>query len=232
MQGGSVWSAGRTPNAQQVAELAGGSGSGRPKPTSASTPAHCRPGTSRRTRSRTHCGLLVVPISRSRRDLLLVPARADRDGELGRLPLRKARRNRPARPAFDAARSFELWQESVQGTAKPWKEVEVEAAAARGRGARRRDRSRRAVGPHQPRAGNDGRRARRLRLRRQPRPQGAAAGHPQLRRIPHRGLRGQARRGGGIQAAGDDAAGPAHGFADRVAAALLADGPRRDRRPG
>jgi chemotaxis family two-component system sensor kinase Cph1 len=75
------------------------------------------------------CGLIAVPISRGRRDFLMWfrPEKIETVSWAG-YPYDKPVEIGPHGPRLTPRKSFELWQESVEGTARPWSEVEIEAA--------------------------------------------------------------------------------------------------------
>ncbi len=77
----------------------------------------------------TACGILAVPISRSRRDLLMWfrPERIKTVVWAG-YPTEKDVQIGPHGPRLTPRKSFDLWRESVEGTAQEWAEAEVEAA--------------------------------------------------------------------------------------------------------
>ncbi len=74
-------------------------------------------------------GILAVPVSRGRRSLILWlrPEQAQTVQWAGN-PYDKPTAPGPNGPRLTPRRSFELWQEAVQGRSAPWLEVEVDAA--------------------------------------------------------------------------------------------------------
>ncbi|HEY1189845.1 MAG TPA: GAF domain-containing protein, partial [Gemmata sp.] len=130
VQNGSVWAAGRTPSAEQIAALAewvrgrqGGADSG---VYTNALPAEYAPADAFKG---TACGLLAEPISRTRRDLLMWfrPEHIETVTWAG-YPTEKDVQIGPHGPRLTPRKSFDLWRESVHGTAPAWTEVEVEAA--------------------------------------------------------------------------------------------------------
>ena len=128
--------------------------------------------------------------------------------------------------------SFEAWKQTVENTRPPggpwkWRPPRNCACTLPTCGCRLFNelQARRQPGPPQRRAGAQQRRAGFVCLRGLARPEGAAAGHSQLLPVSARRLRRQARCRGREQAADPGAPEPAHGGADRVAAAALARGP-------
>ncbi len=125
---GSVWTGGRTPTAEQILALAGwlrtrkGFESG--LQTSA-LPSEYEPAHAFKDSA---CGLLAVPISRTCRDLLIWfrPEQIETVQWAG-YPYEKPTEVGPHGPRLTPRKSFELWQESVEGTAPAWKEIEIEA---------------------------------------------------------------------------------------------------------
>jgi light-regulated signal transduction histidine kinase (bacteriophytochrome) len=129
--GDDVWVAGRTPTAEQLRGLAAWL---RERPTGPdpvfatnALPAAYPPADGFRD---TACGLLAVPVSRTRSDLLLWfrPERVETVNWAG-YPYEKPVEVGPFGPRLTPRKSFELWKESVHGTAREWAEIEVDAAA-------------------------------------------------------------------------------------------------------
>lgn len=121
--------AGRTPTAEQVRALAGWL---RERPggaelvyQTAALPAAYPPAEAFKD---TACGLLAAPVSRTRRNLLLWfrPEQVATVSWAG-YPHEKAVEVGPFGPRLTPRKSFELWRESVHGTAPDWAEIEVEA---------------------------------------------------------------------------------------------------------
>lgn len=130
VQHGSVWSEGCTPSIQQIVALAewlrvqsadadGGFQTN-------ALPSLYRPAETFKDRA---CGLLAMPISRTRRDLLLWfrPEQVETVTWAG-YPTEKDVQIGPHGPRLTPRKSFELWRESVHGTAPAWSETEIEAA--------------------------------------------------------------------------------------------------------
>jgi chemotaxis family two-component system sensor kinase Cph1 len=130
VQNGAVWAAGRTPSEEQIQALAGWlrgrSGDADGGFRSNALPAEYEPAAAFKDAA---CGLLAVPISRTRRDLLLWfrPEHVETVTWAG-YPTEKDVQIGPHGPRLTPRKSFELWRESVHGTAVAWAEAEVEAA--------------------------------------------------------------------------------------------------------
>ncbi|QEL15575.1 ATP-binding protein [Limnoglobus roseus] len=131
VQGGAVRTAGRTPSPEQIGALVGWlrdrteGGADGVTHTNA-LPAVYKPAAVFKD---TACGLLAVPISRSRRDLLLWfrPEHIATVVWAG-YPTEKDVQIGPHGPRLTPRKSFDLWRESVEGMAPAWSEAEVEAA--------------------------------------------------------------------------------------------------------
>lgn len=131
VQNGEVWTAGRTPATNQLQALADwirgqvGVGADGVVHTNA-LPSEFEPAGAFKS---TACGLLAVPISRSRRDLLMWfrPEQIETVVWAG-YPTEKDVQIGPHGPRLTPRKSFDLWRESVEGTAPDWGEAEVEAA--------------------------------------------------------------------------------------------------------
>ena len=130
LQNGNVWSAGKTPNPSQIEDLATWIRSRALSPDlgyhTHTLPSEYEPS---REFKDSACGLLAIPISRSQRDLLMWfrPEQIEMVNWAG-YPYEKPVEIGPHGPRLTPRKSFELWQESVEGTAPPWKEVEIDAA--------------------------------------------------------------------------------------------------------
>ncbi|OWK38694.1 ATP-binding protein [Fimbriiglobus ruber] len=130
LQNGEVWVAGRTPAADQIRALAGWVREQNTESTGG-LHTHALPSLfpAAEAYKDTACGLLAVPISRSHRDFLMWfrPEQIETVSWAG-YPYEKTVEIGPHGPRLTPRKSFELWQESVHGTAPAWAEIEVEAA--------------------------------------------------------------------------------------------------------
>ncbi|HEX4607967.1 MAG TPA: ATP-binding protein [Urbifossiella sp.] len=129
VQGDEVWTAGRAPAADHVRALAGWLRA-RPENPDATyhtnaLPAEFPPAEGFKDAA---CGLLAVPVSRTRRNLLMWfrPEHIETVNWAGD-PYEKPTAFGPHGPRLTPRKSFDLWRESVHGTAPDWGEVEVEA---------------------------------------------------------------------------------------------------------